>query len=444
MLFWIYPVIVILMTFYFAYEMVTMWQVYITLRQKYFTTHEYLSSPHVRTLLLSEIVVPTEESIKKFLAPAIPKTIYLGRDFGGLYSLYQEHRKLTLQLESVLVKYLKDPKNIPAKRPTHYKYFLFTPVDSISYYGEKLNDVTRKIYSIRTQPLEYFKTNSGAFVSFPTITKAYAALKATQPPFSFLNVLPQARTQHCPDYDDVIWENVGTSPQIQRSKSILSTAITIGLIIGWTFITSFVSGLEKISTWRNIPGIGSYIAGSPILTIFIQSFLTPILIIVLNLLLPIVLVYLSKLNGKVSLTGAERSALVRFFYFLVFQFIGTEHYFLIPVYIGTGFVESYISYILLKTRQTFEGKVIDDKGTFTREDGSVVVIGNANTIVEDFGRGFVKASNHFMIIAITSWSAYSLEMIQLAPFILRYFKKQLSSTPRQRNDVDKPPGKFFL
>lgn len=349
------------------------------------------------------------EIIKKFIAPIVPKSVLIGRDFGKLQEMFVEHKVIALKLEKVLAKYLKDPYNIPVRRPRHKEgaflgYLGGENVDSLSFYGDKINKLSVEIYKIRTQPNESFKSTSSAFIIFDSINEAHIAAKKLSniknKVQSQLTGIPSVKL--CPNYEDIIWENISIPLKQKWIRQLLSFVITIGLIVGWTFLTSFTYSLDNLERWKAIPGIGQYITSSKSATVFIQSYLVPIITIVLNLLLPFVLLMLAKLQGITSNSGVEKSALVRFFSFMVFQFI---------VYIGAGVVESLI-----------RGVVNNNNGSTTGVDFFTVL-----------GKGFVSGSTHFMIIAVTGYAGFSLDMIQIFPFIMRYYNKVICATPREEH-----------
>jgi hypothetical protein len=346
-IFWVHSVFAALITIYFYYEMYLIWKVYINLRQEYFKSPQF-ANEHFRTLLLTDVTEPSKDAIKNFMKPSDPTTIYIGRDVGELYDLVTEHENITIKLENVLVKYLKDPLKLPEKRPTHNIYFLFGEVDSITYYGEKLDKLISSISEIRSQSIGNLKPNWSSFVTFPTVSKTNAALaiKSARAPFSFYRTRPFAKTTKCPSFDDIIWENISMKAKVRRNKSRLSTIITIGLIFGWMIVISFILGLDS-NSWRHTdPRIAAFIDRHPISALLVQA-VSPLLIVILNFLLPFVLVYLRKLEGTISTSQAEISALTRYFYFMILQFI---------VYIGLTFVVEYLKILFGKTKLVFQGR----------------------------------------------------------------------------------------
>lgn len=325
---------------------------------------------------------------------------------------------------------MKDPSNLPHKRPRHLDWHTFKRVDSIEYYAKAIDTLASKIYKIRTNPNEDFRPNSSAFIVFSTIKETLKAVKSLRSKIqSPLSSIP-AKVSLCPDYDDLIWSNIGISANVKRLRSLFSFIVTFVLIFGWTFITGFTYSLDNLAKWQSIPGIGQYITSSQSLQYFIKSIVSPLLIVVLNLLLPVILLNLSKLQGITSQSGAQISALVKFFYFMVFQFI---------VYIGAGFVESYIKKLYLTTTNNGNMSTNSSDSSDIPND-----FHDPQTLLIYFGNGFVAASTHFMIITVTGYAGYSLDLIQIGPLVMRIIGKLLSTTPREEYNMNEPPGMIIL
>ena len=109
-LFNVHVVVTYLISFLFYYMCYVLWVEYIALRKEHFATPAYLNDPKNRTLLLTE--VPAElhdrEKLRAYMENLglryQPKTVLLGRDFGELPKLVQEHLEITLKMEKVLTK----------------------------------------------------------------------------------------------------------------------------------------------------------------------------------------------------------------------------------------------------------------------------------------------------------------------------------------------------
>lgn len=117
---------------------------------------------------------------------------------------------------------------------------------------------------------------------------------------------------------DIIWGNLAMNPYEKRVRMAISYAATAALIIFWAIPVAFVGIIS------NIHGLcvrASWLAWlctipSPVIGI-IQGILPPVLLAVLNMLLPIVLRMLGSFQGIPTRTGLELSLMTRFFIFQV-------------------------------------------------------------------------------------------------------------------------------
>lgn len=177
-----------ILTFFAFYQLYIIWDQYITLRKYCFTSSEYLNSTANKTLLFTDIpddmqnVSKFSEYIKSLNLKQTPKQIMLGRDYLELSKLVARHLELTKGFEKVLVKYLKNPHDLPNKRPTHQidgflgiGFLGGETVDSIDYYRAELLKVEKKIYTLRSLPDTNFKSDASGFVSFNTVKDAHSA-----------------------------------------------------------------------------------------------------------------------------------------------------------------------------------------------------------------------------------------------------------------------------
>src|SRR5688572_5871781 len=119
----------------------------------------------------------------------------------------------------------------------------------------------------------------------------------------------------CPPFDDILWENIGIEPAVKRTRKLIATGILVGLTIGWVFINSGLNYLANTIRFDSIPKQYSGVA------VFLKSIVVPVLTAILNILLPIALRYIAILQGVLSHSGVERSALKKFFIFQVYQYL---------------------------------------------------------------------------------------------------------------------------
>lgn len=401
--------------------MYQLWKEYITLKKSYFKSAEFQNSVNNRTLLLTLLQPPLQDRdvIRSFIksqnVPYEPTSILLGRDFEELPNLCEEHLETVIKLEKVLSKYLKYPENLPRNRPTHRENatlgcFGGEKVGSIDFYAQKLHMLEASIYSLRLRGNEYFLTTSAAFVAFEKVSQAHESAKMISE-----NVLKRVQNylgpnvQISPQFDDILWENIAIDPNTAWVRRIAAMVMTAGLIIGWTFLMAFISTLNNLERFKNIPGIGQYLVRNPATSVFIQSFFVPILTIVVNLVLPLFLRMLTKFQGVFTKSGVEMSTLFKFYLFLVWQFI---------VVIGAGVIQTLII-------NFFTAK----KGEDLSPEQFLLLLAS----------GFVQNSVYYMIVSVSGFAGFSLEIIQAAVFFYRFLKRWMQFTPRQEREAQQAP-----
>ncbi|KAG1716824.1 hypothetical protein ID866_346, partial [Astraeus odoratus] len=163
-------------------------------------------------------------------------------------------------------------------------------------------------------PAQTYAPLNSAFITFNQQIAAHMAycMLTHHEPYRmadrYLEVSPQ----------DVIWGNLGMNPYEKRVRKVISYAATAALIIFWAIPVAFVGVVS------NIHGLcvrASWLAWlctipSPVIGI-IQGILPPVLLAVLNMLLPIILRMFGNFEGIPTRTGLELSLMTRFFIFQV-------------------------------------------------------------------------------------------------------------------------------
>jgi Calcium-dependent channel, 7TM region, putative phosphate/Late exocytosis, associated with Golgi transport/Cytosolic domain of 10TM putative phosphate transporter len=167
-----------------------------------------------------------------------------------------------------------------------------------------------KMLSIRAEG-EYY--NAG-FVTFRCLGTTQAVLQMVhhQTPFD-MEVLDAPRP------DDIFWTNVGRSHYDLQVGQLLSLASTIALCLLWTIPITFIASLssvEAIST--QIPVLGKLIEKSPFIGKLFEI-LAPLLVKVVNGLLPVILEYLTKFEGPVSGSIIVASLFTKLAAFMIIQ-----------------------------------------------------------------------------------------------------------------------------
>ncbi|KAJ3078599.1 hypothetical protein HK102_004373 [Quaeritorhiza haematococci] len=431
------------------YLLWTTWTEFIQLRRRWFASEEFRSSYHNKTILMTQLPedLQSEQALQKFLqklqassttttavvagrpgagsSGSSVKHVALGRNVTKLPKLVAEHEKYTTLLEKTLAKYLADPNRLPSKRPKHREGSVpFTcgliggqQVDTIEFCTKRIRELEKEIYALRAKGDSQYKPNAAAFASFDTMAAAHSFAKK----YEGNGVTISHRTGHqlppriklSPSFDEIIWSNIGMPIAARKTRQLIAVGIVMALTVGWTSIITFVSTLTNIETIGQLSvKFAKYLEARPELVVFIQSVLAPVLLAVLNLMLPFVLRILARFQGVSSTSGVEKSVLYKNFFFMVYQFL-----FLV-----------FFSSVW---------KVLSDKAA---ADTTQANVNFGSFVFRSAANGIVTYAAFYCTLIATGFTQFAIEIIQLAPFLLSFFKRKLSFlTPRQEFDLNQPP-----
>ncbi|BGP15990.1 hypothetical protein JCM10213_005460 [Rhodosporidiobolus nylandii] len=363
-------IIVWILTFWVFYLVKREYANFIVLRQDFLMSKEHTHLAQSKTVLVTG--VPKEflnqQAMSKFCSvlPGGAKRIWFARDLKDLPDLHERREKACKKLESAETKILKlatkqiaknKKKNLDApeldpeakkaevmryvpqkKRPTHKLGPLGLwgkKVDTIDWAREEVAETTKKLEAEREllggqNGSEKYPTESAAFIQFHTQMAAH--------------MFAQCLNHHAPlrmssrflevGQEDVIWGNLNINPYQQRVRYALSWAMTLGLIILWSFPVAFVGLISNVSSLCISASWLAWLCNLPTpVNGIIQGSLPPLALAVLFILLPIVLRLFARFEGIPLRTGIELSLMTRYF---IFQVI---HGFLI-VTLASGLVKA--------------------------------------------------------------------------------------------------------
>jgi calcium permeable stress-gated cation channel len=104
-------------------------------------------------------------------------------------------------------------------------------------------------------------------------------------------------------------------------RYVVVSAVTAFLVLFWTVPIAFISAFIQLeSLEKQFPGIGASLQNQPTLKAFLSGFLSQILYVVFQLLLPTILDALARTEGVRGEASIQRWVLRRYFYFMVINF----------------------------------------------------------------------------------------------------------------------------
>ena len=297
------------------------------LRRQYFESAEYLTALHSRTLMLTDIpsASRTDEGILRLTdeveqTSGLPRAA-IARNVKELPELIEEHDKAVRELENVLAKYLKNPDNLPANRPTitpskkYRKNNGGQKVDAIDYLTDRISELEMEIKHVR-ESIDKRNPMPFGFASYERIedahTVAYAA-KKKHPKGTTIKMAPRP--------NDIIWKNLPLSKKDRNWKRFINNFWIAILTLIWiapnALIAIFLSNLNNLANiWG---GFKTEFLHHSTLWAIVQGIASPALTSLVYLILPIIFRRLSIHAGDTTKTSRERHVATKLYAFFVFN-----------------------------------------------------------------------------------------------------------------------------
>jgi hypothetical protein len=263
--------------------------------------------------------------------------------------------------------------------------------------------------AVHTAAKLVFSNEDGAprdagFVVFKKLATAQAALGMIHNSTPYVMDVEEA-----PEPDDIFWKNVGKSHRSRQLGSVLSFVASATLCFFWTIPVSFISSLTEVDSLKEtLPFLEDLIEKNPWIEPALAQ-IAPLMLIILNLLLPAFLGYFAKLEGHIASSSLEASLFVKLSVFQIIQ---------------TFFVSAISGGIYAQLAQ-----IIDDPGSL------VTLLANS---LPAQGTFFVQ------ILLVTTFVGQGLELLRVVPLTLALIRTKigLNLTKKERskpvNDYIRP------
>ncbi|KAL8949178.1 MAG: hypothetical protein Q9222_004691 [Ikaeria aurantiellina] len=307
-----------------------LWQNYgavVRLRRQYFDSPEYLMSLHSRTLMVTDIPPAdrTDEGILRLAdqvehTAGIPRAS-IGRNVKELPDMIEEHDEAVRELESVLAKYLKNPDNLPAKRPmmrASKKYRANNGgdnVDAIDYLTGRIRELEVEITHVR-ESIDKRNAMPFGFASYERIEDAHSVAigaKKKHPQGTTIRLAPRP--------NDLIWQNLPLSKKQRDWRRFWNNLWIVILTFLWiapnALIAIFLSNLSNLaSIW---PSFKDTFHKNQKTWSAVQGIAAPALTSLIYLILPIIFRRMSIRGGDTTKTSRERHVVTKLYAFFVFN-----------------------------------------------------------------------------------------------------------------------------
>ncbi|KAF1933928.1 DUF221-domain-containing protein [Didymella exigua CBS 183.55] len=297
------------------------------LRRTYFESAEYKASLHSRTLLLTHIPNSsrTDAGIAELVESGrqmddVPRTV-VGRNVKDLPELIEKHDETVRELEQHLAKYLSNPNQLPAKRPTckvkkdDTTAYGKGRVDAIEYLTDRIARLEVSIKEVR-EGVDMRNPMSYGFASFARIEDAHAVAYATR------KKGPRGCDVYlAPKPNDLLWQNLSMSRKTRRARAfwdgLWMVLLTVAFIVPNILTSAFLSNFANLGlVWRDFQtNLNAHPTGWAI----VQGILAPLVQTLMYLGVPIVFRRLFTHSGDVSKTSRERHVASRLYAFYVFN-----------------------------------------------------------------------------------------------------------------------------
>lgn len=397
------------------------------LRRAYFESEEYQNSLHARTLMLWDIPrqMRSDEGIARIIDEVVPDSSFartvVARDVKELPQMISDHDHAVRKLEKILAKYLKNPQQLPPGRPTckpskkdraYDTYPRNQRVDAIEYYTQRIRSLEIEIKEARAN-VDKRGIMPYGFASYEEISEAHSiayACRSKKPHGTMVKLAPRP--------NDIIWVNMPLSKAARSRKMwanfFWSSILTILWIAPNAMIAIFLVNLSNLGNFW--PDFQRSLSANTTVWGIVQGILSPSVMSLVYLVLPIIFRRLAIKAGDKTKTGRERHVLSRLFNFFIFN--------------------NLIVFTLFSVIWTFVAGVVDR--TAKGDDGWKAILN------QDIGEGiFISLCRNSLF-----WVTYLLQrqlgaavdLAQLYPLLEAFFIKKFSSpTPRELIEMTAPP-----
>ncbi|KAF2226323.1 hypothetical protein BDZ85DRAFT_48796 [Elsinoe ampelina] len=325
--FWAYVVVAYLFDIIICFFLWHNYKAIVRLRRNWFDSAEYQQSLAARTLLITEIPkdMRSNEGItaltEQTLSSADVPRAAIARNVKELPELVAEHTATVEQLEEVLAKYLKNPNNVPAKRPTckvakkDAAYQKGKKVDAIEYLSNRIKLLEHQIKEVR-QTVDTRNAMNFGFASWQQISDAHAVAYQARKSGSKNTVMRLAPKPH-----DLIWKNLPLSRKERRWKNFVQNLWVALLCVVWiapnVFSSIFLANLSNLGQlW---PAFQRSLSGHPTAWGIFQGIVPPAIQSAFYYFLPVIFRRLSTNAGDTTKTSRERHVLHKLFSFFTFN-----------------------------------------------------------------------------------------------------------------------------
>ncbi|KAJ6800739.1 calcium permeable stress-gated cation channel 1-like [Iris pallida] len=403
--FWTHIVMQYAFTFWTCYILLKEYEIVASMRLHFLASAK--RRPDQFTVLVKNIPPDPDESVSELVEHFFlvnHRDHYLTHqvvyDANKLSKLVGKKKSMQNWLDYFQLKYERNP----SKRPMCKNGFLGlcgNKVDAIEHYTDEINKLSKE----EAEEREKIKNNHksvipAAFVSFRTRWGAAvcAQTQQTRNPTLWL-------TEWAAEPRDVYWNNLAI-PFVSLTVRRLIVAVAFFFLTFFFMIPiAFVQSLANIEGIEKALPFLKPIIEAKLIKSFIQGFLPGIALKIFLILLPTILMMMSKFEGFLSISALERRAASKYYMFL-----------LVNVFLGS----------------IITGAAFEQLHTFIHQ--------SANEIPKTIGVAIpMKATFFITFIMVDGWAGIAGEILRLKPLVMYHLKNFfLVKTEKDREEAMDP------
>jgi hypothetical protein len=393
-------------TFWTCYVLVREYEIVAKMRLQFLASEK--RRPDQFTVLVRNIPPDPDESISElaehfFLVnhPDHYLTHQAVYNANKLAKLVSEKKKLQNWLDYYQLKYERNT----SKRPTTKTGFLgcFGPtVDAIEYYTSEIESVENEEAEEREKVIKDPKSVvPAAFVSFRSRWGAAvcAQTQQTSNPTVWL-------TEWAPEPRDVYWDNLSIPFVYLTVRRLIVAVAFFFLNFFYVIPIAFVQSLANLEGIEKAVPFLKPLIEIPAIKSFIQGFLPGIALKIFLILLPSILMFMSKFEGLTSISSLERRAASKYYIFLIFNV--------------------FLASITL-------GSALEQLKTYLHQ--------SPNEIPKTIGTAIpMKATFFITYIMVDGWAGVAGEILRLKPLIIFHLKNFFLVKTEKDREAAMDPG----
>ncbi|VFQ59008.1 unnamed protein product [Cuscuta campestris] len=323
-----------------------------------------------------------------------------------LAKLVEEKKKQQNWFDYYQLKYLRSNQSKRPRTKTGFLGLCGTKVDAIDHQTAEIQRLSKEIEEERERVKNDTKAiMPAAFVSFKTRWAAAVCAQTQQSRNPTLWL-----TEWAPEPRDVYWENLAI-PYVSLTIRRLIIGVAFFFLTFFFMIPiTFVQSLANIEGIRKKAPFLKAIFDMPFIKSFIQGFLPGIVLKIFLILLPTLLMFMSKFEGFPSLSSLERRSASRYY---IFNFVN--------VFLGS----------------VIAGAAFEQLNTFLHQ--------SANEIPKTIGAAIpMKATFFITYIMVDGWAGVAGEILRLKALIIFHLKNSfLVKTEKDREEAMNPGSLCF-